>query len=435
MEAVKHNNFEDLIDNVYQTHCLLQQNVQKAINLNLTVRNWLIGCYIVEFEQNGEDRAKYGTRLLEEMAKSVKIKGIKGLNSRALRNCRLFYVSYPQIWRSVTAKFQQVVFETIKPDSSKSLPIWRSVTAKLETTLSTPIKQILSVELQKEDNQEDAIRGSLTTELKEKNQIPIRGSLTRELEEEYPIPAKILLSRLSFTHFVELIRKDDPLERLFYEVETIKNNWSVRELERAMDTGLYVRAGLSKNKEAIIRKFKNQKPAQNIEVFRDPVVWEFLGIEERTAYSETELEQAIINHLQQFMIELGTGFCFEARQKRITIDNTHYRIDLVFYHRILKSHVLIDLKIGKFDHADAGQMNVYLNYYKENEQSDGDNPPIGLILCGDKSETLARYATSGMDNQLFVSKYLVNLPDKKVLEEFIRRELGEFEKMLNKDNE
>ena len=395
MEVVKHNNFEELIDNVYQTHSLLQQNAQKAINLNLTIRNWLIGCYIVEFEQNGEDRAKYGTRLLEEMAKSLKIKGIKGLNSRALRNCRLFYVSYPQIWRTVTAKLQQVDIVDVKSKTSKDIPIWRTLSAKLEKTLTIPIQQTATVELQTAYNQENIIQQSVTVELKE-NLPLIRGSLTPELEEEYPIPAKILLSRLSFSHFLEIMRKDDPLERLFYEVEAIKNNWSVRELERAIDTALYVRAGLSKDKEAIIRKFKNQKPLQNIEVFRDPAVWEFLGIEERTAYSETELEQAILNHLQQFMIELGTGFCFEARQKRITIDNTHYRIDLVFYHRILKSHVLIDLKIGKFDHADAGQMNVYLNYYKENELSEGDNPPIGLILCGDKSETMARYATSGV---------------------------------------
>ena len=221
-----------------------------------------------------------------------------------------------------------------------------------------------------------------------------------------------------------MIKFDDPLERLFYEVETIKNNWSVRELERAINTALYVRTGLSKNKEAIIRKFKNQKPVQSIDVIRDPYFLEFLGLEERSEYSESELEQAILDHLQKFLIELGTGFCFEARQKRITFDNTHYRIDLVFYHRILKSHILIDLKIGKFDHTDAGQMNVYLNYYKDTEMSDGDNPPIGIILCGSKGEALAKYATSGIDNQLFVSKYLVQLPDKKVLENFIKEELN-----------
>jgi Uncharacterized conserved protein len=359
----KHQNFDQLIDNVHKTHCQLQFNAQKAVNLNLTIRNWLVGCYIVEFEQNGEDRAKYGTRLLEEMAKRIKAKGIKGLDIRTLRSCRTFYNIYPQI------------------------------------------------------------RGLITPELQKRLPIQIRRSVTPELPEEHPISPETLLSRLSFTHFIELLRKDDPLERLFYEVETIKNNWNVKELERAINTALYIRTGLSKNKESIINKFKNQKPAQNTDIIRDPYFLEFLDLEERSEYSESELEEAILNHLQKFLIELGTGFCFEARQRRITFDNTHYRIDLVFYHRILKNHILIDLKIGKFDHADVGQMNVYLNYYKENEMSEGDNPPIGLILCGDKGEVLARYATSGMDNQLFVSKYLVKLPEKQVLEEFIKREL------------
>ncbi|KAA6330984.1 hypothetical protein EZS27_020374 [termite gut metagenome] len=373
MELVKQNNFEGLVDKVYQTHCVLQQNARKVVNQNLTIRNWLIGCYIIEFEQNGEDRAKYGVRLLEEMTKKIKSKGIKGLDVQSLRTCRTFYSVYPQFFEIVSEKIQSISYKQI--------------------------------------------RGSVTRESE------IQQTPSVELSEEYSISSEMLLSRLSFTHFVEIIRKDDPLERLFYEVETIKNNWSVRELERAMDTALYVRTGLSINKEAIIGKFKNQKPAQNVDVIRDPYFLEFLGLEERSEYSESELEQAILNHLQQFLIEMGTGFCFEARQKRITFDNTHYRIDLVFYHRILKSHVLIDLKIGKFDHADAGQMNVYLNYFKENEMTEGDNPPIGLILCGDKNETLARYATSGMDNQLFVSKFLVQLPEKKVLEEFIKKEL------------
>jgi predicted nuclease of restriction endonuclease-like (RecB) superfamily len=381
MEIVKRNNFEGLIDNVYQTHCLLQGNAQKAVNQNLTIRNWLIGCYIIEFEQNGEDRAKYGARLLEEMAKNLKAQKIKGLDAQSLRICRIFYSVYPQ--------FSEFAFQIIQNQNRKQ------------------IRGSLTRELQTNDNQIDEIR----------------KSATREFDKEHPIPSNILLSRLSFTHFIELIKKDDSLERLFYEVETIKNNWSVRDLERAMDTALYIRTGLSKDKEAVVRKFKSLKPAQPSEIIRDPYFLEFLGLEERSSYSESELEEAILNHLQQFLIELGTGFCFEARQKRITFDNTHFRIDLVFYHRILKCHILIDLKIGKFDHADAGQMNVYLNYYKENEMSEDDNPPVGLILCGDKSETLARYATSGMDNNLFVSKYLVNLPEKKVLEEFIKREL------------
>jgi predicted nuclease of restriction endonuclease-like (RecB) superfamily len=384
MEIVKQNNFNGLIDHVYQTHCLLQQNAQKAVNQNLTIRNWLIGYYIVEFEQNGDDRAKYGAKLLEEMAKGIKTKRMKGLNSRALRNCRLFYIAYPQIWQSVTAKLQQFDFNNITPRLIEKLQIRRSLTPELATPQPQSVESF----------------------------------------EEYPISPELLLSRLTFTHFIELLRSNTPLERLFYEVEAIKNNWSVRELERAIDTALFVRTGMSKNKEAVIAKIKNLKPAEPAEIIRDPYFLEFLGLEEKSAYSETELEKLILNHLQQFLVELGTGFCFEARQKRITFDNTHYRIDLVFYHRILKSHILIDLKIGKFDHADAGQMNVYLNYYKENEMAEGDNPPIGIILCGSESETLVKYATSGIDNQLFVSKYLVKLPEKKVLEEFIRKELG-----------
>ena len=373
---VKHLNFDQLIDNVYQTHCQLQLNAKKVVNINLTIRNWLVGYYIVEFEQNGEDRAEYGTNLIGELASKLKTKGLKGFSVSALKNHRTFYLLYPQISQSVINFLGEEKSQSVTGELQKQLPI------------------------------------------------PIRGSLTTDLQE-YPISSETLLSQLSFTHFIELIKFDDPLERLFYEVETIKNNWSVRELERAINTDLYVRTGLSKNKEAVIAKFKNQKPAQTIDIIRDPYFLEFLGLEERSEYSESELEQAILDHLQKFLIELGTGFCFEARQKRITFDNTHYRIDLVFYHRILKSHILIDLKIGKFDHTDAGQMNVYLNYYKDNEMSDGDNPPIGLILCGSKGEALAKYATSGMDNQLFVSKYLVQLPDKKVLENFIKKEIGE----------
>jgi len=376
-KAIKLNNtetdFDKLIDNVYQTHCLLQQTAQRTVDHFLVIKNWITGFYIVEYEQKGADRAKYGERLIEEMSKRLKNKGLKGYSPMSLKNYRAFYRTYPQIRQSVIVELQNSEIEM-----HKYLPI---------------------------------------------SDIQIRQSPTVELQEEYPIPNDLLLSRLSYTHFVELLRAKESLERLFYEVESIKNNWSVRELEHAIDSGLYVRTGLSTNKDVVIAKFKNQKPPHNSDVIREPYFLNFLGLEERPEYSESELEQAILNHLQQFLTELGTGFCFEARQKRITFDNTHYRIDLVFYHRILKCHVLIDLKIGKFDHADAGQMNVYLNYYRENEMAEGDNPPIGLVLCGDKNETLARYATSGMDNQLFVSKFLVKLPEKKLLEEFIRREL------------
>lgn len=146
---------------------------------------------------------------------------------------------------------------------------------------------------------------------------------------------------------------------------------------------------------------------------------EFLGLADKAEYSESDLEQAIIDHLQTFLLEMGKGFCFEARQKRITFGNTHYRIDLVFYHRILKCHILVDLKLGEFDHADAGQMNVYLNYFADQEMSEGDNPPIGMILCANKNAQLVKYATAGMTQQMFVSKYMIHLPTEAELARFI----------------
>ena len=382
MQLNKNNNFERLIENVYQTHCLLQENAAKAVNFNLTVRNWLVGWYIVEYEQNGEDRAQYGKRLIDEMAKKLKEKGIKGLAPTPLRLCRTFYLTYPQIQPTVSVELQRIDYK------QNILPL----------NVDNLIQPTASVELKNSKSRDNAT-------------------------EAYPIPSEMLLTRLSFSHFIELIRVEDDLQRLFYEVEAIKNNWSIKELGRAINTSLAFRTSLSTNKEAVIAKIKNLKPSTNAEVMRNPVVLEFLDLQEKSEYSETDLEQQILNHLQEFLLELGTGFCFEARQKRITFNNKHYRIDLVFYHRLLKCHVLFDLKINDFDHSDAGQMNVYLNYYKKNEMAEGDNPPVGIILCGGKDDNLVEYATSGMDDQMFVSKYLLELPDKRLFESFIKREL------------
>jgi predicted nuclease of restriction endonuclease-like (RecB) superfamily len=193
-------------------------------------------------------------------------------------------------------------------------------------------------------------------------------------------------------------------------------------LKRAINSALYERTGLSTNKVAVLAGHAGAQPLAVADVVKNPYVLEFLGLDELASYSESDLETAIITHLQTFLVELGRGFCFEARQKRITFDNEHYFIDLVFYHRILKCHVLVDLKIGAFSHADAGQMNVYLNYYREQEMTEGDNPPVGLILCAQKNDTLVRYATTGMAEQLFVSKYQVNLPSEEELQQLVREE-------------
>ncbi len=375
MSLIRKNNFDELVNSIYQTHCILQENAAKAINYNLTVRNWIIGCYIIEFEQNGEDRAKYGTGLLEEIAKRLKNKNIKGLHRRGLNTCRLFYHTYPQIWLTLSAELEN---------------------SQLADRLSVPVERL-----------------------------NIWLTASAKSVENTNIAPELLLSRLSYSHFIELIRVEDEQQRLFYEVEAIKNNWNIRELRRAIDTSLAFRTVMSTDKEAIIAKIKKLKPATNSEVIRNPYILEFLDLGEKSEYSELELEHQILNHLQEFLIELGTGFCFEARQKRITFNNKHYRIDLVFYHKVLKCNVLIDLKLNEYDYADAGQMNLYLNYYKDNEMSEGDNPPIGIILCPDKDDTLVKYSTAGMDDQLFVSKYLVKLPDKKVLENFMKREMNQ----------
>ncbi len=393
----KNNSFNSLIQNIFNAHQTLQESAIQSVNQHLTIRNWLFGFYIAEYEQNGEDRAKYGENLMQELAK--KLTQIKGLRFRQLYICKDFYLKYPHILQSVTAKLQI--------SKNEENTILRSLTAKLQSNENTDdlnIQQLETVELQSLEN-------------------TILQSTTVKSNDNNVLSPELLLSKLSFTHFVELIRIDDPLQRLFYEVETIKNNWSVRELKRAMDTALATRTVLSTNKEAIIAKIKNLKPTNNSEIIRSPYILEFLDLEEKTEYSESDLEQTILTHLQKFLVELGTGFCFEARQKRITFNNRHYRIDLVFYHRILKCHVLIDLKLGEYDHSDAGQMTLYLNYFEENEMTEGDNPPIGLILCAHKDDTLVKYTTSHMDNQLFVSKYLLKLPDSKLLENFIRKEL------------
>ena len=387
------NNFNGLITNISQVHDVLQDCAVKSVNQFLTVRNWTFGYYIVEYEQNGEDRAKYGENLLEEIAQ--RLSHIKGLRFRQLYVCKDFYQTYPHFLRTVSVKLQSLNFG------------------------QDEILQTLSAKLQDTDNESNTILRSLTAKL----DAPIRTALSPELLDGDKLHPELLLSRLTYTHFVELVRVSDPLQRLFYEVEAIKNNWSVRELKRAITTQLAFRTTMSTNKDAVIAKIKNLKPVSNAEIVRNPYILEFLNLEEKPEYNETDLEQQILTHLQQFLIELGTGFCFEARQKRITFNNRHYRIDLVFYHRILKCHVLIDLKVHEFDHADAGQMNLYLNYYKTNEMSENDNPPVGIILCADKDDTLVEYSIAGMDDHLFVSKYLVNLPEKNVLEAFIRREI------------
>jgi len=236
---------------------------------------------------------------------------------------------------------------------------------------------------------------------------------------------QVLLTRLSFTHFTELIVLDDNTKRLFYEIECMRGNWSVRELRRQIASLYYERTGLSKDKRKLASLAQagaeRAEPALSI---RDPYIFEFLGLKSREVMSESHLEDQLLNRLQDFLLELGNGFCFEARQKRILIGDTHNFLDLVFYHRILKCHVLVELKIAAFSHESIGQLNTYVSWYRKNMMSTGDNPPVGILLCTQKDHALVEYALAGIDNDLFVSKYLLELPKKEEMQRFIEEQLS-----------
>ncbi|MBN2660009.1 MAG: DUF1016 family protein, partial [Tannerellaceae bacterium] len=225
---------------------------------------------------------------------------------------------------------------------------------------------------------------------------------------------------LSWSHYLKLMRIDDENERRFYEIETLKNNWSLRELQRQYDSALYTRLVLSRDKKKIIELSEKgliiEKPKDAI---KDPYVLEFIGLPEKSSYSESDLEQKLIDKLEHFLLELGTGFTFVARQKRITFDEKHFRIDLVFYNRILKSFVLIDLKIGELKHQDIGQMQMYVNYYDREIRLNDENKTIGLILCQNKSEAVVEYTLPENNEQIFASKYQTVLPSKEKLKQLI----------------
>ena len=247
------------------------------------------------------------------------------------------------------------------------------------------------------------------------------SAISPTASEKFFTPAVELISKLSFSHIVEILTVDDPLARFFYETECIRCCWSVKELRRQISTNLYFRAGISQKPELLIERTEiNNSPALSI---KDPFSFEFLGLRPE-AFTESDLENALIGHLQEFLLEMGKGFCFEARQKRMIIDDEYYFADLVFYNRILHCNVIIELKDDEFRHADLSQLNAYVSYFRENEMNPGDNPPVGILLCTRKGDKMVEYALAGMDNTLFVSPYMLSLPDKKPLQDFLLKEIS-----------
>ncbi|WP_310645426.1 PDDEXK nuclease domain-containing protein [Limnohabitans sp.] len=250
-------------------------------------------------------------------------------------------------------------------------------------------------------------------------------SYMRLFYQRYPICEKAS-HKLSWSHLVELLKLDDELERGFYEKQAIAEQWSVPELKRQKNSQLFLRLAASKDKAGVLQLAQQgQVLEQPADLLREPYVFEFLKIPEPHQVSETQLESLLCDHLQPFMLELGKGFTFVGRQYRINVGGTHYRVDLVFYHRILRCFVLIDLKLGEVQHHDIGQMNLYMGYFAAEENTEGDNPPIGIILSRQKDELLVEYATYGMNSQLYVQKYQLYLPDREALKAEIERTLLE----------
>lgn len=383
-------NYLSLVKAINAVTTQLQSRAAAAVNQALVLRNWLVGVYIVEYEQAGKDRAKYGAKLLEALAADLKLQGNNGLNTTLLKLCRQCYQTYPQIGPTLS---DQLVAE---------LPF------------GPTLSQRTVGQIPKFESQETGLA--------------IRPTLSDK--SPTPLPAQVIL-QLSWSKLVELFAIDDPWKRAFFENECLKGNWSVRQLRRQIGSLLYERTGLSTNKKAVIERARRQETQETIaDLIRDPYVLEFTGLAQRPEYIESDLETALLNHLQTFLLELGEGFCFEARQKRITVGRQHDYIDLVFYHRRLRCHVIIDLKIRPFKHADAGQMNFYLNWWKANEMAEGDQPPIGIILCSDRENVVVEYATAGLDNKLFVSRYLTALPSAEKLRAFLEADRDRIESLM-----
>jgi len=339
----------------------------RAVNVFMTSTYWQIGRRIIEWEQAGKERAAYGEALINRLSADLTKKFGRGFSRQNLQKMRLIYRIYPP--------------EKICQTLSGKLPSEKC------QTLSGEFKELVRVE---------------------------NGKLLMTSPEIFE--ALSLAFPLSWSHYVRLISVDNEDTRRFYEAEAQRGGWSVRQIDRQISTLFYERTLLSKNKAAMLKKGEKAKPEDAVtpeEEIKDPFVLEFLNLKDE--YSENDLEEALIVHLEKFLLELGGDFAFIGRQRRLRIGDQWFRVDLVFFHRVLHCLVIIDLKVGKFTHADAGQMHLYLNYVRENWMHKDENPPVGLILCAEKDAAVARYALEGLPNKVLAAEYRMALPDEKVL--------------------
>lgn len=377
------NDFDILVGRIESANQVLQNNARVVINRHVTAKAWLTGYYIVEYEQHGADRAKYGERLLQNLAE--RLKDTKSYSYRNLRLYRQFYLTYKSL-NSQVANFLL------------SLPsIWQTPSAKLKLI----------------GNEDDEIWQSLSA----------NSQIEKSNDVVFRIEAAQLFNKLSFSHLTLLLPFDDPLKRTFYETMAIRGTWSVRELQRQIDTNYYERSGWSKNPQQLAELVNEKCEVATLQNdIKSPFTFEFLGLSAKNVVEESDLETAILNHLQDFILELGMGFCFEERQKKLLIDDRYYKADLVFYHRILKRHVIIELKAHRLDYTDAAQLKMYLAYFRHNIQQPDDNAPIGILMCTEVGQEMVEYLASDMDEEMFISKYKLEIPDKNKMMEFLRQQ-------------
>ena len=355
----------------------------RSVNSAQVVSNWLIGREIVEEVQRGYRRAGYGERLISTLSLRMRKNFGSGYSENNLEHFRDFYATYPGLLHRIPHALRGE--SAVRPGAQ--IP--------------------------------HAARGLLENEgmLPAISEAPSRKSWKPGL----------LHPNLSWTHYRMLLKADESDKRAFYEIEAIKNNWSARELERQMTSLLYERLKLSRDKRGLLRlATRGHEIRKPSDVFKDPMVIEFLGLPESPKLVESELEQALITNLRSFLLELGKGFAFVSRQERLTLDGDHFYVDLVFYHTVLKCYILIDLKTGKLTHQDIGQMQLYVNYYDRERRSTGDNPTLGLILCAKKNDAVVRYTLGEENRRIYTSRYKLYLPTEKQLTQEIRRELREF---------
>lgn len=339
----------------------------RSVNALMTASYWEIGRRIVEFEQGGKERAARGQQLLQRLSKDLGQRFGRGFSVDNLEQMRLFYMAYPP----------QKISETLSRNSPSALTTGQSETSSRNITLE-------------------------------------------QLAQAMP---------LSWSHYVRLVRSTRSIEeREFYEAEALRGGWSVRQLDRQIGSQFYTRALLSKNKRAMLEKGSQPQPGDALtpdEAVKDPYVLEFLNLKDE--YSETDLEDALIHRLEDFLLELGSDFTFVGRQRRLRIDESWFRVDLLFFHRRLRCLVIIDLKLGELSHADVGQMHMYCNYAREHWTLPDENPPVGLILCARAKSALARYALDGLPNKIMAAQYQTVLPDVKLLEAELEKTQRELE--------